>query len=186
MPLARPDTEQLVVLPFAVVQMKEPGELVAVYEVILAPPLLTGAVHDTVAEPFEATADTPVGAPVTVDAGVSDGDGLDAALLPALFWAVTVNVYPVPFERPETRQLVVLPFTVVQVREPGLLVTVYEMMLAPPSLTGAVQDTVAEPLPPTADTPVGAPATIDAGVIDADGLDATLLPALLLAVTVKV
>jgi hypothetical protein len=65
--------------------------------VILAPPLLTGGVHDTVAEPVEATADTPVGAPGTTvtgvtDAGVTDADALDATLVPTLLWAVTVNV----------------------------------------------------------------------------------------------
>ena len=90
--MVKPDTEQLVVLPFAVVHVFDPGELVTVYEVMLAPPLFPGAVHDTVAEPSPPTADTPVGAPATIDAGVIDADGLDAALLPALLWAVTVNV----------------------------------------------------------------------------------------------
>ena len=92
MPLVRPETEQLVVLPFAVVQVKEPGKLVTVYEVMLAPPSLAGAVHDTVAEPSPPTADAPVGAPATltgvpgtIAAGVTDADGLDAALLPSLF-----------------------------------------------------------------------------------------------------
>jgi hypothetical protein len=64
---------------------------------MLAPPLLTGGVHDTVAAPFEPTADTPVGAPGTTgtgvtDAGVTDADALDATPVPTLFWAVTVNV----------------------------------------------------------------------------------------------
>ena len=91
---------------------------------ILAPPLLTGAVHDTVAEPFEPTADTPVGGPATIGAGVTGAEAAELTLLPALFWAVTVNVYPVPFDRPVTRQLVVLPFTVAHVKEPGELITV--------------------------------------------------------------
>jgi hypothetical protein len=60
--------------------------------VIAAPPSLLGAVHDTVAEPFEPTADTPAGAPGAIGAGVTDPDGLDATLLPTLFWAMTVNV----------------------------------------------------------------------------------------------
>jgi hypothetical protein len=80
------------VLPFDVVHVTDPGELVTVYELILAPPLLTGAVHDTVAAPFEAIADTPVGAPATIGAGVIDADGLDATPLPALLLAVTVKV----------------------------------------------------------------------------------------------
>ena len=91
---------------------------------ILAPPLLAGAVHDTVAEPFEATADTPVGAPGTTAAGVTDAEALDAALLPTLLLALTVNVYPVPFERPVTKQFLALPLAVVHVKEPGELVTV--------------------------------------------------------------
>jgi hypothetical protein len=60
--------------------------------VTLAPPLLLGAVHDTVAEPFEPTADTLVGAPGRTGPGVTDADGLELALLPALLLAVTVNV----------------------------------------------------------------------------------------------
>ena len=152
---------------------------------MLAPPSLAGAVHDTVADPFEATADTPVGAPGTTAAGVTDAEALDAALLPTLLLAFTVNVYPVPFERPETRQLVVLPFAVVHVKEPGELVTVYEVMLAPPVLLGAAQDTVADPFELTAVTLIGAPGTV-AGVTDADALEAALVPALLLALTVNV
>jgi hypothetical protein len=59
--------------------------------VMLAPPLLTGAVHDTAAEAFPPTADTAVGAPGTVF-GVTDADALEATLVPALFLALTVNV----------------------------------------------------------------------------------------------
>jgi hypothetical protein len=92
--------------------------------VILAPPLLAGAVHDTVAEPFVATADTPVGAPATIGAGVTETETLEATLVPTLFWAVTVNVYTVPFVKPVTRQLVKLPFAVAHVTAPGELVTV--------------------------------------------------------------
>jgi hypothetical protein len=89
-----------------------------------APPSLSGAVQDTVADAFPLTAVTPVGAPATIGAGVIDADGLDARLLPALLWAVTVNVYPVPFVRPVTRQIVVLTFAVAHVTAPGELVTV--------------------------------------------------------------
>jgi hypothetical protein len=90
---------------------------------MLAPPLLTGAVHDTAAEAFPPTADTAVGAPGTV-AGVTELDAPELAPLPTLFVAVTVNLYPVPLVKPVTRQLVVLPFAVVQVNAPGELVTV--------------------------------------------------------------
>jgi hypothetical protein len=91
---------------------------------MLAPPSLTGAAHDTVATPFEATADTPVGAPATIGAGITEAEALDATLLPALLWAVAVNVYNVPFVKPVTRQLVVLPFAVAHVTAPGVLVAV--------------------------------------------------------------
>jgi hypothetical protein len=77
-------------------------------------------------------------------AGVTDADALDAALLPTLLCAVTLNVYPVPFDRPVTGQLVVLPFAVVHAKDPGELVTVKESILAPPLLEGAVHDTVAD------------------------------------------
>ena len=55
------------------------------------PPLDAGAVHDTVACPLPATADTPVGAPGTV-AGVTATEAADAAPVPATFFAVTVKV----------------------------------------------------------------------------------------------
>jgi hypothetical protein len=50
---------------------------------------------------------------------------------------------------------------------------------------GAVHDTLAEPSALIAETFVGAPGTL-AGVIEPDGEDAALLPALLVATTVKV
>jgi len=62
-----------------------------VYDVIVLPPLETGAVQLTVAAAFPAVAVTPVGAPGTV-AGTTRFDGADAALVPAALVAVTVNV----------------------------------------------------------------------------------------------
>ena len=58
-------------------------------------------------------------------------------------------------------------------------------MVLPPSLAGAVQATEAWALPAVAVAPVGAPGTV-AGVTLALGADATLLPAALVATTVKV
>ena len=46
-----------------VVQVSPPGVLVAVYELIGLPPVVAGAVHDTVAWASPAVAETPVGAP---------------------------------------------------------------------------------------------------------------------------
>ena len=85
----------------------------------------TGAVQDTTDEPVafaEATTvpDTAVGAPGTV-AGTAPREETDAALVPAEFVAVTVNVYEVPFVKPETVQEVVAD---VQVNDPGVEVTV--------------------------------------------------------------
>jgi hypothetical protein len=65
--------------------------------VTAAPPLLEGAMKLTVALAFAAVALTPVGAPgtvagVTAGAGVTLFDVAEAALVPALFVAVTVNV----------------------------------------------------------------------------------------------
>jgi hypothetical protein len=74
---------------------------VTVYEVIVAPPLLTGAVKVTVASPFPATATTEVGAPGTV-AGTTELLVPEDGPVPYEFVAVTVNVYVVPFVRPVT------------------------------------------------------------------------------------
>ena len=80
----------------------------------------------------------------------------------------------------------------VQVAPPGLAVTVYPVMAAPPLLVGTVQVTVAcgvAPLatPPTfpAATPVGAPGTV-AGTAGAEAADTAPVPAALVAVTVNV
>jgi hypothetical protein len=60
--------------------------------VIAAPPVETGAVHDTTDEAFAApVALTAVGAPGTVE-GVTAADDEEAAPVPETFVAVTVNV----------------------------------------------------------------------------------------------
>jgi len=88
----------------------------------MAAPLAAGTVHDT----FDwvdsnEVAETPAGADGTVD-GVAAFDATEAALVPARFVAVTVNVYEVPFVRPATVH-VVAP-VVVHVFAPGVDVTV--------------------------------------------------------------
>ena len=70
------------------------------------------------------------------------------------------------------------------VTPPGLEVTVYEVIAAPPFETGAVNETTAWALPGTADGEVGASGVV-AGVTAAVADDATLVPAALVAVTVK-
>ena len=58
-------------------------------------------------------------------------------------------------------------------------------MTAEPSELAAVQDTVAEPLPAVAETPVGASGTVD-GVTAEEAEEAALVPSTAVAVTVKV
>ena len=62
------------------------------------------------------------------------------------------------------------------------------MIALPPSLDGAVQETVAEALPALAVTAVGAPGTVAGatGVTLLEGAEAALLPTALVATTVKV
>ena len=75
------------------VPVTPPGEEVAVYEVIVAPPLETGAVKATVAvvDPVAVAVPT-VGAPGTTATVVIEFEAADAADVPTLFVAVTVNV----------------------------------------------------------------------------------------------
>jgi hypothetical protein len=61
---------------------------------------------------------------------------------------------------------------------------VYEAIAGPPVTVGAVKETVAEPLPITAFTPVGA-SGLPAGVIDEDAVPPDV-PVALLAVVVNV
>ena len=59
------------------------------------------------------------------------------------------------------------------------------MIAAPPSLSGAVQDTTDWPCSPfVATTPVGAPATVD-GTTAAEAFEAVPVPAAFVAVTVN-
>jgi hypothetical protein len=75
-----------------VVQVLAPGLDVTVYPVMGVPPVDAGAVHDTGAEAFwPPVAVTPVGADGG-PAGVAAAEGVEAALVPAAFVAVTVNV----------------------------------------------------------------------------------------------
>ena len=75
---------------------------------------------------------------------------------------------------------------VVQVVDPGFELTVYEEIDAPPLPAGASHDTDAEESSaPSADTPVGASATVE-GTIEAEAVDAEPVPDTFVAVTVNV
>ena len=100
-PLVSPVTTCVVEVLPALVSTPPAGFEVTVYPVIAAPPLLAGAVKETVACALPPVAVTPMGAPGTV-AGVTEFDGADAGPVPAELLAVTVNVYAVPLVRPVT------------------------------------------------------------------------------------
>ena len=74
------------------VAVAPPGDTMTVYEVIVAPPSLPGAVNRTVAWASPGTAVTAVGAPGSPAIGVTAFDGALGAEVPALFVAVTLNV----------------------------------------------------------------------------------------------
>lgn len=148
---------------------------------IVAPPSLAGAEKLTVARALPATAVTAVGAPGKVR-GVTAFDGLLAGPVPAAFVADTVNVYVTPLLSPTIVNGLAVPLTVAP---PGLAVTEYPVIVAPPLLAGDVNATVACPFPPTAITLVGAPGTVR-GVTAPEALLESPVPAALVAVTLKV
>ena len=87
------------------------------------PPVEAGAVKDTVAVVFPATAVTPVGAPgaVTAAVGVTLLEGVEARPVPIALVAVTVALSGTPLVSPVTVIGLAVP---VPVRPPGLAVTV--------------------------------------------------------------
>ena len=164
-----------------------PGLAVTRYCVIGAPPLLAGAVNVTLACALPGVAVPIVGAPAatTGAVGVTLFDGAEGAPVPALLVAVTVNVYAVPLVSPVTT--IGDPAPVLNT-PPGLAVTRYCVIAAPPLLAGAVNVTLACALPALAVPIVGAPGaeTGAVGVTLFDTADGALVPALLVAVTVNV
>ena len=98
MPVVKPET---VIALLHVAEVNVPviavPTAVAVYVVIVAPPLDPGAVHATVTDVAPAFVAVPiVGAPGTV-AGVTELDAVDKLDVPAELVAVVLNVYAVPF-----------------------------------------------------------------------------------------
>jgi len=157
-----------------------PVDGVTLYPVI-AEPFEAGAVQVTVADALPATAETPVGAPGTVD-GITAADAEEAVEGPRAFLATTVNVVEVPLVSPVMLAVRTLP-TVTGLPTDG--VTVYSVITEPPFEAGAVHDTVADALPATAETPVGTPGTV-AGVTAAEAAEGRELPAEVVATTVNV
>jgi len=80
-----------------------------------------------------------VGAPGTV-LGVTELEAPEAALVPPALVATTVKVYAVPLASPVTVIGLLVP---VAVFPPGLAVTVYPVIAAPPLFAGALKATLA-------------------------------------------
>ncbi len=111
--------------------------------VAIAAPLIAPAVNATDAALPTTRVTTRFVALLGTVAGVTALDALDALLGPALFVAVTVNVYAVPLSSPVTVHDNA-PDDHKHVRPSGFAVTVYSEIAAPPLLAGAVHDTSTE------------------------------------------
>ncbi len=188
-PFTKPDTNTDVAPAPAGVDAcaVEPTNGVTTYPVIGLPPL-AGATQLTVADPSPATAVGAAGASGAVGGavGTTGLEATDGGPSPTALLAVTVNVYAVPLLSPVTVVDVAVGATWTGARSvvPTNGVTEYPVIGLPPS-PGAVHDTVAEPTPATAATPVGAPGTdaTDEGVTELDAADGGPAPTALLAVT---
>jgi len=154
-PFVRPGTvqEPLRGEPDGLVIVHElpPGEAVTVNDVGVAP--VFAPVTVTEASPSPAVADGVWGAsgalcgagPLPV--GVTDAEATELALVPPPFVAVAVNVYAVPFVNPVTVHVPVRGVPVselaVQVKLPGLDVTVKDVGVPPVALSVTVTSTAA-------------------------------------------
>src|SRR5581483_256046 len=101
--------------------------------------------------------------------GVTALLGVESGPLPLEFVANTTKTYVVPLVRPLTVVDVAGAGTVAASvhdagGDVGHFFTPYDVIDAPPSLLGAVHETVADALPAVAVTPVGAPGTSAPGV----------------------
>jgi hypothetical protein len=179
-PFVRPVSVAVRTLP-TVTGLPEDG--VIVYPVIAEPPSDAGAVQETVADALPATAETPVGAPGAVMLGVTEAEAEEDKELPTMFVATTVNVTPFPLVRPVTVAVRTFPTVTVLPEE---AVTVYPVIAEPPFDAGAAQETVADVLPATAETPVGAPGAVMLGVTEAEAEEDKESPTAFVAFTVNV
>jgi hypothetical protein len=114
------------------------------------PPFETGAVQLIVAEETPAIPVTPRTADGGPIIGVTADEGEEIAEVSSAVIAKTVNVSGVPVVRLLMVAVRTLP-TVTELPEDD--VTVYPVISEPE--TGAIHETVAEPLPATAEMPVG-------------------------------
>jgi hypothetical protein len=117
-PFVSPDTVQLPEEPVTV-HVNESGIEVTKKDAGVPVPAATVTTADTT----PATAVGAGGVPGTTGCGVTAFDAADAAEVPPPFVAVVVNVYDVPFVKPDTVQLPDEPLTE-HVRFPGVEVIV--------------------------------------------------------------
>lgn len=189
-PGARFVGEIVVVVDVSVTAVPPPiGISVAVYPVILAPPVEVGAVTEIVAALDDvAAAEVIPGA----DGGAAGVVIVDAAAVvapsPTAFVARVVIVYVVPGDRPliVTALEICATGTVMRIGVPppdGVAIISYSMIADPPVTVAAPIVTDADvAVAAVADTEAGAPGTV-AGVTAADAVDAAEPPLTLFATT---
>ena len=154
-----------------------------------SPPLLAGAVHDTLAWELPAVAATPVGAPGTVR-GVTPAVLAESVPVSIALMAATRNQYVVPFTRPVTVLLVTFATVTESSNGPTLESSDhwmrYPVIALPPSL-GADQVRPTCAFPGVDEPMVGAPGAVGAVTVrGADALEGRDVPPALVAVAVNV
>jgi hypothetical protein len=151
------------------------------------PPSFAGAVKEIVASVFPTATVNEVGGFGTVD-GVAGADATDSAEVPMPFVATALNMYSTPLVKPLIEQVVVAE-SVMHVPDATLpnvyAVTVYPVMAEPFVLIGASQDTVADAFDAIAVTLIGGDGAAFTA-IPAEASEASEVPAVLVAVTLKV
>ena len=116
------------------------------------------------------------GAPGTVKVVIAF-DGTEFALGPTPLTALTTNEYVVPGSSPVTTWLVAELVKITVVTVVPVRTSICDAVIGdPPSLAGAAQLTVAEPIPAVAATPVGALGTVATGVTALEGAESGPAP----------
>jgi len=177
-PFVKPDTTHEPDAP-VIVHVAPPGDAVMVCDVAGHRSKASATVTRTDPSPA-----TTVGAAGTLGTGmgVTTADGADAAEVPPALVAVTVNVYAVPFVKPDTTHEPNAP-PIVQVAPPGDASTVCDV--AGHTSNATLTDTLTAPSPTTTPATAGT-FGFAIGVTDADGSDAAEVPPAFVAVAVNV
>jgi hypothetical protein len=134
-----------------------PGEATTRYLVMVAPPVVTGAAHRTLAAPSRGWPRTSVGAPGVVS-GTTGPTGTETGPSPAEFDATTATEYALPLLSPVIVHAVAPE--VVHAAAPGSAVAVYPLIGSPPSSSGGAQLTSIAVSVGSALTSRGTPGTV--------------------------